>query len=59
MFKDLTGLPFGRLYVLSRAENRNGDVFWLTRCDCGVETEVYAWSLEQGYVKSCGGSHEQ
>lgn len=35
---DLTGDRFGRLIVMSRADNnKNSDHTWLCRCDCGKE----------------------
>lgn len=53
--EDLTGKRFGRLTVISRAENRkDGKARWKCLCDCGKETIVYAYSLKRGNTKSCG-----
>lgn len=52
--QDLTGRVFGRLLVLKRAENRNGKVRWVCRCDCGRETTCTAGNLRSGHVRSCG-----
>lgn len=52
---DLTGQRFGRLTVISRAENSNsGKSRWLCRCDCGNECVVHSLSLRSGNTKSCG-----
>ena len=52
---ELTGQRFGRLTVLSRAENgKHGNTRWLCRCDCGNEKIVPADNLLYGYTKSCG-----
>ena len=53
--KDMTGLRFGRLSVLSRAENNaRQDAQWLCRCDCGIEKVIPGTLLRQGKVMSCG-----
>ena len=53
--KDLTGMRFGRLLVISRAENRDcGLAQWLCRCDCGRELIVRGSTLRNGASKSCG-----
>ena len=52
---DLTGKRFGRLTVLSRAENSKDDkAKWLCRCDCGNTCIVYGISLRRGHTHSCG-----
>ena len=53
-FKDLTGQKIGRWTVLGRAENRNKNVNWKCRCDCGTERDVLAVSLLNGLTQSCG-----
>jgi len=52
---NLTGKKFGRLTVLSRAENDPvaGLVRWLCRCDCGNEIVVKSQPLRAGQ-QSCG-----
>ena len=52
--EDLTGKTFGRLTVLRRAENRNGRVCWLCRCECGALHTAAAHELKAGKVTSCG-----
>ena len=51
---DLTGQRFGRLTVLSRAENVGAMSRWLCECDCGNQTIVYGNNLRRGYTQSCG-----
>lgn len=51
---DLTGQRFTRLTVISRAESRNGQVYWHCKCDCGNEKDVRASHLIDGSTKSCG-----
>jgi hypothetical protein len=57
--KNLDGLRFGRLVALKRAPNRRYPcgkslVFWLCRCDCGVEKEITAGYLHSAHTQSCG-----
>lgn len=52
--KDLTGMKFGRLTVLERAENHKGRVAWYCICDCGGHTIVTGHDLNSGDTKSCG-----
>lgn len=55
---DLTGIRFGRLTVISRAENgrRGGKAVtrWLCKCDCGNDSVIEGHSLTMGRTKSCG-----
>lgn len=51
---DLTGQRFGRLVVLSRAENIGNDVAYLCQCDCGNKTTVRGYLLTSGQTVSCG-----
>ena len=53
-FVDLTGKRFGRLTVISRAENKSHDVRWNCICDCGKSTISHSYSLTSGRTKSCG-----
>ena len=41
--------------VERRGVNSGGQALWLVRCDCGVEREVAATNLVQGYSTKCGG----
>ena len=59
VLKDLTGKKFGRLLVLSRAENYVSPkgasmIRWNCLCDCGKETNVLGDALIREYTKSCG-----
>lgn len=57
---DLTGQRFGRLLVLSQAENRTsagdptGRRCWNCICDCGNKLTATTMDLRKGDVKSCG-----
>lgn len=56
---DRTGERFGRLVVLSRAEDYvapsgKRHVRWLCKCDCGNTTVVDAGDLTDGHTQSCG-----
>ena len=52
---ELTGQRFGRLVVLSRAENdKFGKTRWLCQCDCGNQKIINAGSLKRGLTTSCG-----
>ena len=58
-FEDLTGQKFGRLSVISRAEdyvypNGKHRVQWLCKCECGNTSIVLATNLKKGNSKSCG-----
>jgi len=58
-FSNLEGEKFGKLRVLSRAEdyiNSKGHHYskWKCICDCGNEVEVLERSLKSGNSKSCG-----
>lgn len=53
-FNDITGQKFGKLTVLSRAENDGIHTAWNCLCDCGKEKRIRAQSLKTGMSKSCG-----
>lgn len=57
-FQDLTGMRFGRLTVIERAENGvccgKPTVRWLCKCDCGNMITTEGHSLKRGRTKSCG-----
>ena len=58
-FKDLTGQQFGKLMVVSRADdyikpNGNKTIQWRCVCDCGNEVVVRGEYLKSGHTKSCG-----
>ena len=54
--KDMTGMKFGRLTVIERAENkgRRREACWLCKCECGNEIIVRGDSLRNGRTTSCG-----
>ena len=52
---DLAGQRFGRLTVVSRAENTlEGRARWLCKCICGNQTVATGKGLRNGCTKSCG-----
>jgi hypothetical protein len=51
---DITGQKFGKLVVLKRVANRNNRIFYLCKCDCGIEKEISGICLRQGKTISCG-----
>ena len=59
-FKDLTGLSFGRLTVISRVDDyvtpstKRRRAQWLCRCECGTEKVVLGEALTRGLTLSCG-----
>lgn len=57
-FRDLTGMKFGRLYVVGisrKAQSGKRErYYWKCKCDCGNIKEVRTDSLTSGYVQSCG-----
>ena len=56
-FIDLTGKQFSSLTVICKAENnRQGNICWLCRCECGVEKVISGNHLARKIypVKSCG-----
>lgn len=54
-FKDLTGLQFGRLVVISQAEKTaDNRIRWACMCNCGNTCIVQGSQLTTGKTKSCG-----
>jgi hypothetical protein len=53
-FKDLTGLRFGRLSVIKRAQVSSPLAHWECHCDCGAVKVVPGNNLRRGMSKSCG-----
>ena len=52
---DLTNQRFGRLLVLTRAENsKEGKARWNCRCDCGQYHMALSSCLRNGTTSSCG-----
>lgn len=52
--RDLTGHRYGRLIVLSRANNVGKQTAWRCICDCGCETIARGDHLRDGSTRSCG-----
>lgn len=53
--RDLTGMRFGRLVAIERAENtKQGRAQWKCKCDCGNEKVIRRSSLLDGDTQSCG-----
>lgn len=53
--KNLVGLKFGRLQVLSRVEIQyKSKPVWNCLCECGNTTNVYGFNLTRSMTKSCG-----
>lgn len=48
--KDLTGLRFGMLLVLGRADL----IHWNVECDCGAVKKVRSADLQRGKTRACG-----
>lgn len=55
-YKDLTGMIFGKLNVISLLEERdkNGSCIWRCECECGGTRNVSSGDLLRGRVVSCG-----
>lgn len=59
MVENLVGRTFGRLVVISRAENdKHGCTRWNCRCACGTEKVIGRNELIRGAVVSCGCYHK-
>lgn len=60
--KDLNGLVFSRWTVVGTVESvvikNKSRVFWLCRCECGVEKLVLSSNLVGGRSRSCGCLHK-
>lgn len=55
LVKDMTGLRFGRLLVISRAGSTSrGNARWNCVCDCGNHTNSIGFTLRNGTSRSCG-----
>lgn len=60
MKKELSGQRFGRLTVIEEAgRNKNQNVIWSCRCDCGNITTALTSSLISGNTRSCGCLHKE
>lgn len=55
LIKDLTGMTFGRLTVITEAGRTPAKkTLWLCKCVCGGEKVIIGGSLVSGRTKSCG-----
>jgi hypothetical protein len=52
--KNLTGLAYGRLKVLSPWAKTNRTTFWLCECLCGNRAVIHGERLKYGQTRSCG-----
>ena len=62
--KNLSGQRFGRLAVISRAEDKFSPsgkkyIVWHCKCDCGNDIDVISRALCNGHTKSCGCYHNE
>lgn len=51
---ELSGMRFGRLVVVSRADNKSGHPAWNCLCDCGKEKVCLGLNMKRGKSQSCG-----
>jgi hypothetical protein len=59
-FKDLTGMKFGRLFVVKRVgTNKHRKALWKCMCDCGNEHIVAGTLIVRGLTVSCGCYHNE
>lgn len=54
MYKDLTGLTFGKLTVIQQVESLRHARRWLCQCSCGNTSTVSTAYLTSGNTTSCG-----
>ena len=56
MKKNLLGMVFGRLSIVSKTEKRDGqgNILWNCLCECGSTIDVGSSSLLTGNTQSCG-----
>lgn len=57
VFRELSGLRFGRLTVIEETNDRPH--YWLCKCDCGGEKVIYEHNLINGRTLSCGCLHKE
>jgi len=51
---NIEGKRYGKLLVVEYVESRNGNAYWLCKCDCGNDKVISANGLKAGNSKSCG-----
>ena len=52
--KILLGQKFGKLTVISKAQNKKNRGYWHCKCDCGNECDINTAFLLSGHTRSCG-----
>lgn len=53
-YQDLSGIRFGRLVVISRADVKSAHIAWNCLCDCGEQSVCLGINLRSGKSQSCG-----
>jgi len=56
---DETDNRYGRLLIISRADNRGTYAAWRCICDCGNTSIVRGVELRRGHTRSCGCLYEE
>ena len=51
---DMIGKRYGRLTIISRADNDGTRAVWNCKCECGNEVAVQGKKIRSGHTKSCG-----
>lgn len=52
--KSIAGERFSWLVAVRRVPRPTNDVYWLFRCDCGQEKEIFKKNVLKGRTRSCG-----
>ena len=55
--RNIIGLRYGKLVVVSFYGIKNGVAYWTCQCDCGEQIVTSSHCLQQGNTKSCGCLH--
>jgi hypothetical protein len=54
-FRDITSQRFGRLIAIQVSHKaKRGDMYWLFKCDCGIEIVARGANVTRGRHASCG-----
>jgi hypothetical protein len=53
------GSVYGRLTVIGRGPDMDGNVMWLCECSCGNYKHIKGYQLRNGRVVSCGCQHRE
>lgn len=51
---DITGMVFGELQVVGRADSNAKNAKWICQCSCGNKTVVEGGKLRRQEIRSCG-----